>query len=391
MGKFNPERRNFMRTAIAGSVGLSVSANAIDAKPAESATTRDQAAKPEWRNRKPGMTYRMFGNTGMMVSEIVVGTTPWSDETHFPMMDAAIERGINYIDTAPAYSRGEAERLVGKYITRTGTRDQLFISTKLSHYDEFHYGLIEDVLKGLPQEKRNAIEKRADDLIHQRGVMKPGYHFTYFGAQARKYKTGFIQHLVLEEYGRMQAWKPKIKAHMRSSMEKSLKAVQTDYFDVLHCPHGVPIPEMLDDENIREIFDEFKRKGIARFNAFSAHNDVAGNLAHAIELGYYDGAMVAYNIANHAALDTLIAKAKNHGMGIVAMKVAKIIDDADTPQWRIDKLNAAVEEELSLHAKGYLWALQNPNISCCVSNLSTPAMVAENAGVTGRRIEFGQV
>lgn len=391
MEKFKSDRRNFMRNAIAGSVALSVPVSVANAGKESKDSSNLASPQPEWRNRQPGMTYRMFGNTGMMLSEIVVGTTPWRDESHFPMMDAAIERGINYMDLAPAYSRGEAERLAGRYISRTGTRDKLFLSTKLSHYDEFHYQLIEDVLKGLPQEKRTAIEKRADELIEKRGVMKPGYHFDYFGAQSRKYKTGFIQHLVLEEYGRMKEWKPKIKQHMRESMEKSLKEVQTDYFDVIHCPHGVPIPEMLDDENIREIFEEFKSKGLARFSAFSAHNDVAGNLEHAIELGCYNGAMVAYNIANHAALETHIHRAKQQGMGIVAMKVAKIIDDADTPQWRVDKLNAAVTEELSLHAKTYLWALQNPNITCCVSNLNTPAMVAENSSITGRRIELGLV
>ncbi len=369
---------------------MTMAGNALEAGNAGDKQTL-KPATPEWRNRQAGMTYRMFGNTGMMVSEIVMGTTPWKSEDLLPVMDAAREKGINYIDTAPAYAKGEAERLVGRYLKNTGSRDQIFLSNKISFYDEFVHNLIRDVLKGLPQEKRNAIENKAEELIELRGVMKPGYYFEFFGGQSRKFKPAFIKQLVLEEYGRMQSWKPKIKAHMRKLVENSLKATQTDYFDVLHCPHGVAIPEMLDDDNIRELFEELKQKGIIRFAGFSAHNDVAGNLEHGIDLGYYDCAMVAYNIANHAALETLLYRAKQQGMGIVAMKVARIISEPDTPQWRIDKLNAAVEEDHSIHAKSYLWALQNPNISCCVSDLTSPAMVADNTGVTGRKIQFGQV
>jgi aryl-alcohol dehydrogenase-like predicted oxidoreductase len=391
MGKFDTDRRTFMRTAITGSVGMTIAGNVLNAGNVRDGHTH-RPATPEWRNRQAGMTYRMFGNTGMMVSEIVMGTTRWNNsEVFFPVMDAAFEKGINYIDTAPAYSKGEAEQLVGKYIKQTGRRDQIFLSSKISFYDEYMNSLIRDILKGLPQEKRNAIENRAEELIEQRGVMKPGYYFEFFRGQSKKFKPAFIRHLVLEEYGRMESRKAQIKKHMRKLVEDSMKATQVDHFDVLHCPHGVAIPEMLDDENIREMFEELKHKGIIRFSAVSAHNDVAGNLERAIDLGYYDGAMVAYNIANHAALETLLHRAKERGMGIVAMKVARIIHGPDIPQWRIDKLNAAVEETHSIYAKSYLWALQNPNISCCVSELTSTDIVADNTGITGKKIQFGQV
>lgn len=389
----NESRRKFFRNLASASLGLSI-APGVFANQNKQGIAPIPKNKPEWRNKQSGMAYRMFGNTGMMVSEIVVGTTPFKDDSYIKLLHQGHEKGINYIDTAPAYSRGEAERIVGKYLKENGRRNDVFISTKISFYDEFVNGLVKDILKGLPESKMQALEKKANAMIEERGVLMPGYHYKYFGGQERKIPTTYIKHLVLQEYGRMKEWKPKIKAHAMKLVQNSLDALQTDYLDVLHCPHGVAMPEMLDDENIREIFDELKQKGIVRFAACSAHNDVAAHLEKAIEVGFYDAMMIAYNIGNHASLDRLVYKAKNAGMGIVAMKVARIISNPgfeETPQWRIDKLNTAIPGDRSIHSKAYLWALQNPNISCCVAEMLTPEAIADNAAITGVDVEIAKV
>lgn len=387
-------RRTFVRSVLASSVGLGVAPVAIGSEKKSSAgTKRAAAARPEWRNRQAGMSYRMFGNTGMMVSEIVMGTTPWKDESYIRIIEACREKGINYIDTAPAYSKGHAEKVVGKYLKESGKRDDLFISTKISFYDEFMGKLVDEILNGLTSEKKSDLEKRAASMIEERGVLKPGYHFTYFRGQENKFKTAYLRHLVLKEHGVRKKWKPKIKARMHELVENSLKALHTDHLDVLHCPHGVAMPEMLDDENIREVFNALKKKGKVRFAALSMHNDVAANLDKAVALGHYDGAMIAYNIGNHASLERSILKAKQAGMGIVAMKVARAVSNPgmEIPQWRIQKLNEAIPDEMSIQSKAYLWALQNPNISCCVSEMPTPQAVADNAAATGRKVEIGLV
>ena len=387
-------RRTFVRSVVTTSVGLSVAPAAIgrENKSATKAAKAD-ASSPEWRNHQSGMSYRMFGDTGMMVSEIVMGTTPWKDDSYVKIIEACRESGINYIDTAPAYSKGNAEKVIGKYLKESGNRDNLFLSTKISFYDEFMRTLVEDVLSGLPFEKKADLEKRAVSMIEERGVLKPGYHFKYFKGQDNKFKTAYMRHLVLKEYGVRKEWKPKIKARMHELVENSLRALQTDHLDVLHCPHGVAMPEMLDDENIREVFDDLKKKGSVRFAALSMHNDVAANLDKAIELGHYDGAMVAYNVGNHASLERSLLKAKQAGMGIVAMKVARAVSNPGmkTPQWCIQKLNEVIPEKMSIHSKAYLWALQNQNISCCVSEMPTPEAVADNVAATGRKVSTGMV
>ncbi|WZB77220.1 aldo/keto reductase [Achromobacter insuavis] len=53
-------------------------------------------------------------------------------------MDALVDAGLNFIDTADVYSRwapgnqgGESEALIGKWLKRSGKRDQVLIATKV--------------------------------------------------------------------------------------------------------------------------------------------------------------------------------------------------------------------------------------------------------------------
>ena len=80
------------------------------------------------------MQYRTLGRTGVQVSTLVlgamnfgaIGRTTQDDAT--AMVDAALEGGINLIDTADMYSQGESEELVGKAIA--GRRDDIVLATK---------------------------------------------------------------------------------------------------------------------------------------------------------------------------------------------------------------------------------------------------------------------
>jgi len=80
------------------------------------------------------MQYRTLGRTGVQASSLALGTmnfgrlgrTTQDDAT--ALVDAALEAGINVIDTADAYSGGESEEMVGKAIA--GRRDDVVLATK---------------------------------------------------------------------------------------------------------------------------------------------------------------------------------------------------------------------------------------------------------------------
>jgi len=81
------------------------------------------------------MDYRLFGRTGLKVAPLALGTdnfaNPTPREECFAMLDAAVDAGINLIDTSNSYAKGEAERIIGAWLAARGRRDQVLIATKV--------------------------------------------------------------------------------------------------------------------------------------------------------------------------------------------------------------------------------------------------------------------
>jgi len=80
--------------------------------------------------------YRPLGQTGLEVSSIGLGCVTFGREidkaTSFEVLDHALERGINLLDTAEAYAAGESERVVGEWMADRGVRDRVVLATKVS-------------------------------------------------------------------------------------------------------------------------------------------------------------------------------------------------------------------------------------------------------------------
>ncbi|GHH04598.1 aldo/keto reductase [Streptomyces lanatus] len=80
------------------------------------------------------MQYRTLGRTGIQISSLAlgamnfgrIGRTTQSEAT--ALVDAALDAGINVIDTADMYSAGESEEMVGKAVA--GRRDDIVLATK---------------------------------------------------------------------------------------------------------------------------------------------------------------------------------------------------------------------------------------------------------------------
>ncbi len=365
----NTFQKQILSAAIGSTILPSVSADINHAKHSKS------------RNQIASMRYQSLGKTNMLISQLVMGTAFWKDESVIPLFDRLVDSGVNYVDASPAYQRGESERILGTLMKRKGLRDRLFIANKISFYDEFLTRLTNEIFNGLPNEKKQMLRKRADIIMQKKNILRPGYHFTYFKNQSKKIELSCLRYVINQEYGRLKSWKSKIKARMHELVIQSLKKSNTDYFDVLFCPHGVAIPEMLEDESIREVMDELKQKGIIRASAVSMHNDVAGNLEKAVDLGFYDVSMIAFNIGNYNQVYPAVKRAADQGMGLIAMKAARIMDTPEEPQKEIEQLDMNIKAPLSIHAKGYIWALKQDEISACVSDMKTIEQVEENLSI----------
>lgn len=81
------------------------------------------------------MEYRLLGDSGLAVSRLCLGTMTFGAETDragsFAQLDAFVETGGTFIDTADVYSRGVSEQLVGDWLgERADARDQVVLATK---------------------------------------------------------------------------------------------------------------------------------------------------------------------------------------------------------------------------------------------------------------------
>ena len=89
------------------------------------------------------MNYKKLGNTDLKVSTICLGTMTWgeqnSQEEGFEQMDYALEKGINFFDTAELYAipakketYGKTEEIIGNWFGIKKNRSKIILATKIS-------------------------------------------------------------------------------------------------------------------------------------------------------------------------------------------------------------------------------------------------------------------
>jgi len=89
------------------------------------------------------MKYTTLPNTDIKVSKICLGTMTWGNQNTqdegFAQMDMALDKGINFFDTAELYpvpaeakTYAETERIIGNWFAKTGNRDKVVLATKIA-------------------------------------------------------------------------------------------------------------------------------------------------------------------------------------------------------------------------------------------------------------------
>jgi aryl-alcohol dehydrogenase-like predicted oxidoreductase len=126
---------------------------------------------------------RKLGNSGLEIAPIVFGGNVFgwtADEARsFQLLDAFVAAGFNAVDTADVYSKwvpgnkgGESETIIGKWLKRSGKRQQVIIATKVgSEMGSGKKGLskgyivaaVEDSLKRLQTDYIDLYQSHVDD------------------------------------------------------------------------------------------------------------------------------------------------------------------------------------------------------------------------------------
>ncbi len=210
-----------------------------------------------------------LGRTGIKVSPIGFGASRTMESA---LVLAALDAGFNFLDTGRSYFNGRNEVMVGKAVA--DRRKEAVIQSKLSM-----------------------------NVREQEGGLT----------------SADVVKRVIDE--------------MESSLEASLKALGTDYIDVMLI-HGATSPEIIHHEAVMAFFDSEKKKGKIRAHGFSAHTNQIELLRVASRQLFYDVIMVTYNHKgsyihmnsgrysewDQPALEVEMDRAKKNGIGLVAMK-----------------------------------------------------------------------
>jgi aryl-alcohol dehydrogenase-like predicted oxidoreductase len=369
------DRRLFLRTSLAAGVAL-----ALPAPLPALAPPLPQAGTVEWRNRQAGMKYRRLGRTGFMVSEIVFGGDPIAPDNH-RHVEMAVERGLNYLDTAPDYGRGKSEEGYADVLRAVG-RDKVFQTTKVGRLGPSRNRAYMAVFEQLGRADQDAVLKELAADIQNRGATLPDYMGNYFGGQLREIEADALSDVLERRYRLKIDPRATYADVMITSVDESLARLKTDYVDILMCPHGASSYAETQIPEVHETFEKLKQQGKVRALGVSAHNDPAGVLRGAIASGVYSMAMIAFNVSNRAYVEPALAEAKKADFGVVAMKLAQGVFDPDRSTNRRPEravvLDRLVAGELNIYQKAYTFGLSNPNLTAAISNMVNEQQVREN-------------
>lgn len=150
------------------------------------------------------MNYRTLGKTGYEVSEISLGTwqlgsrwgDPFSEEVAQQTLEAALENGINMLDTADIYQDGCSERAIGRFL-KAHPEKRIYVVTKMGRALNPHVaeGYTEENMRRFVNQSRERMGVDALDLTLLHCPPTPIFSNKEFFACLDKMKAeGIIRH-----------------------------------------------------------------------------------------------------------------------------------------------------------------------------------------------------
>ena len=300
-------RREFLKR---GSI-LGIGASLLPLGSLSAAVSPD--AEPRIRRYSP------LGRTGIKMSDISFGSARLRIGEE-DLVRHALDRGVNYFDTAETYTGGEAETTIGNALH--AKRDKVFITSKVI----------------------TSPETRKEQIM--------------------------------------------------ASLEGSLRRLQTDYVDIYFC-HAVNDVERIKSPEWHEFTDLARKQGKIRFTGLSGH---AGRLIecldYAIDSGRFDVMLCAHNfgqdphfysrffrsfdfVAIQPDLPRVMAKAKQKGMGVVAMKTLMGA--------RLNDMRPYETGGATFAQAAFRWVLSSPHVDGLVITMTGTDKIDEFLGASGWR------
>jgi L-galactose dehydrogenase/L-glyceraldehyde 3-phosphate reductase len=294
------------------------------------------------------MKYRELGKTGVQISEIVYGAGAVGGlliredpETRLEAVRRALDYGINWFDTAPAYGNGQSERNLGSALKELGANPH--VSTKV--------GIRREHLADIPGEVQHSLE-----------------------ASLRRLQRDSVDMIIL---------------HSSIGLDRGAAGL-------------LSIEDVLGKKGVVDGFERVREQGLVRFLGFSAGGD-AEALHHVIDSGQFDTAQVFHSVINPSAgrlvpedfpgenYRDLIGRAAREGVGVLNIRVlaagAVVGPETDAIHGRDATPGVGFEQAL-VHAAKVRDAL-NDEEGTIVQKAIRFALA--NPGVSGVLVGFGKL
>ncbi len=234
-------RRKFLQAGAVGLAGMAVSSSAINA-----VAVPTQPALSEPSHHSGNMRMRVLGRTGLQVSEIGFGGYP---VTNPDVVAYALDKGINYFDTAHCYQNGLSESTIGKGLK--SKRDKAVITTKWCPYHAKLPDKKESFLAQLDESLTRLQTDHVDVLLtHQVGQYSDG-----LGVKRLHNSELFEAWEIAHKAGKARFFG--CSGHDGDLMDVMNFAVDSDKFDVILCRYS-----FLDYPDQHELIKKAKARGV---------------------------------------------------------------------------------------------------------------------------------
>lgn len=148
------------------------------------------------------MKYNVLPNTDIKVSKICLGTMTYgrqnSEDDGHQQLDYALEKGVNFIDTAEMYPvpaeatrYGNTERIIGSWIKKSGKRNDIVLATKIAGPGDYtkHIRTTGFSESALNEAVENSLKRLQTDFIDLYQLHWPDRNTNKFGVRGFKPMT----------------------------------------------------------------------------------------------------------------------------------------------------------------------------------------------------------
>jgi hypothetical protein len=171
--------------------------------------------------------------------------------------------------------------------------------------------------------------------------------------------------------------KEKSKETIFNDVEASLRALETDYVDVIQL-HNLTSKDRAFIPETREALIKLKEQGKVRFFGVTTHMNQVEVLNAVVDDRdkFFDMALVGYNFMSPAGVAEAIARAAQANIGIIAMKT-------QAGGYATDALGP-----ISPHQAALKWVLQNRHITAAIPGMTALAELREDIAVMGMKFGY---